>query len=124
MTYKLQGIGSHGYGVKKKVTVCPMVLYDHSVDESEMEVWRKAYAVDESGVPVLYGDEQILTELVDRTATLQVYYADRSGFKHKRNSWRIFFTNYRIIATLPKDHVPSQARGVGSVRIGPSQDMN
>ena len=69
-----------------------MVLYDHNWDESEIEIWKKAYAVDELGVPILYGDEKILAEFENRKATLEVQYK-RSQFKHTRICWRIFVTN-------------------------------
>lgn len=115
MSYKIK-TEVDGRIKKVKTEVCPMALYDPSLEKSEIETWKKPYAVNETGEPLLFGEEKLLSRLEERTGELLVGFHDGTRFKHKKPFWNIFITDYRVIMTLPAKEAPKALLGVGSIK--------
>lgn len=97
----------------KKVSACPFVIYNTSIEESEMVNWIKAYVVDESGTPKLFGDEKILTKFEERRCGVNFGYEGVSfgARMFRKNSYNVFVTDYRLVVTLPATDSPSLLHG-------------
>lgn len=102
----------------KKVSACPFIIYDPSLEESGMANWIKAHAVDESGTPTLFGEEKILTKFEERRCKLRMDY-EQATWGHKKDSYKVFVTDYRLILTLPAKDSPVHIHG-GAIGVGTS----